>query len=54
VASLKVLDIHSDKMQLFIRNAKGSKDRYALLSQNNLEMLRATSGKAFEGQLKNV
>ena len=41
VASLKVADIHSDKMQLFIRNAKGSKDRYALLSQANLEMLRA-------------
>lgn len=41
VASLKVSDIHSAKMQLFIRNAKGSKDRYALLSQANLEMLRA-------------
>lgn len=41
VASLKVSDIHSDKMQLFIRNAKGSKDRYALLSQANLEILRA-------------
>lgn len=40
VASLKVSDIHSAKMQLFIRNAKGSKDRYALLSQANLEMLR--------------
>lgn len=41
VASLKVSDIQSDKMQLFIRNAKGSKDRYAILSQANLEMLRA-------------
>ncbi|KJS15385.1 MAG: integrase [Peptococcaceae bacterium BRH_c4b] len=41
VASLKVADIHSDKMQLFVRNAKGGKDRYALLSQANLEMLRA-------------
>ncbi|EHQ88934.1 tyrosine-type recombinase/integrase [Desulfosporosinus youngiae] len=40
VASLKVSDIHSQKMQLFIRNAKGSKDRYALLSQANLEILR--------------
>ena len=40
VASLKVSDIHSDKMQLFIRNAKRSKDRYAILSQANLEMLR--------------
>lgn len=33
VAGLKVTDIDSKKMQLFIRNAKGSKDRYALLSQ---------------------
>jgi site-specific recombinase XerD len=41
VASLKVSDIQSDKMQLFIRNAKGNKDRYALLSQANLEILRA-------------
>jgi integrase/recombinase XerD len=37
---LKVSDIDSKKMQLFIRNAKGSKDRYALLSQSNLEILR--------------
>ncbi len=40
VASLKVSDIDSSKMQLFIRNAKGSKDRYALLSQANLDILR--------------
>ena len=42
VASLKVSDIHSDKMQLFIRYAKGGKDRYALLSQANLEYLELT------------
>ncbi|MBC2721741.1 MAG: tyrosine-type recombinase/integrase [Desulfosporosinus sp.] len=46
VASLKVSDIHSAKMQLFIRNAKGSKDRYALLSQANLDILR-TYWKAY-------
>ncbi|CAI3718693.1 MAG: tyrosine-type recombinase/integrase [Clostridium neonatale] len=46
VASLKVTDIDSKKMQLFIRNAKGSKDRYALLSQANLEILR-TYWKAY-------
>ena len=40
VASLKVSDVDSKKMQLFIRNGKGSKDRYALLSQSNLEILR--------------
>jgi len=39
-ACLKVSDIDSKKMQLFIRNGKGSKDRYALLSQSNLEILR--------------
>lgn len=46
VAALKVSDIDSNKMQLFIRNAKGSKDRYALLSQANLDILR-TYWKAF-------
>ena len=40
VCCLKVSDIDSKKMQLFIRNGKGSKDRYALLSQANLEILR--------------
>lgn len=40
VSCLKVSDIDSKKMQLFIRNGKGSKDRYALLSQDNLEILR--------------
>lgn len=40
VAALKVSDIDSEKMQLFIRNAKGSKDRYAILSQANLDILR--------------
>ena len=40
VVALKVSDIDSQKMQLFIRNAKGSKDRYAILSQANLDILR--------------
>jgi integrase/recombinase XerD len=40
VASLKVSDIDSKKMQLFIRNGKGSKDRFALLSIANLKILR--------------
>ncbi len=40
VANLKVADIDSRKMQLFIRNGKGGKDRYAILSQTCLEELR--------------
>ena len=40
VSSLKVCDIDSKKMQIFIRYGKGGKDRFALLSQTNLEMLR--------------
>lgn len=40
VARLKVSDIDSKKMQLLIRSGKGSKDRYALLSQGSLEILR--------------
>ena len=39
-ACLKVSDIDSNKMQLFVRKGKGSKDRYALLAQSNLEILR--------------
>lgn len=46
VVALKVSDIDSTKMQLFIRNAKGNKDRYAILSQANLDILR-TYWKAY-------
>lgn len=40
VANLKVSDIDSQKMRILIRSGKGDKDRYALLSQTNLEILR--------------
>ena len=40
VVNLKVTDVDSSKMQLFIRNSKGSKDRFAILSQACLEVLR--------------
>lgn len=40
VASLKISDIDSQKMQILIRNGKGSKDRFALLSMSNLKILR--------------
>lgn len=40
VTSLNVSDIDSQKMQIFIRNGKGRKDRFAILSQANLEVLR--------------
>lgn len=40
VSSIKVSDIDSKKMQIFIRNGKGGKDRFALLSQSNLDVLR--------------
>lgn len=40
VAKLRVSDIDSKKMQIFIRAGKGEKDRFALLSQVNLELLR--------------
>ncbi len=39
-ANLRVSDIDSKKMQIFIRAGKGEKDRYALLSQVTLELLR--------------
>lgn len=39
--NLRVKDVDSDRMQLFIRAAKGKKDRYTLLSEKLLPLLRA-------------
>ena len=39
-AHLKVSDIHSDSMRIYIHQAKGNKDRYSILSRNNLLLLR--------------
>lgn len=39
-AKLRVNDIDSKNMQIIIREGKGKKDRYSLLSQNNLILLR--------------
>jgi site-specific recombinase XerD len=39
-ANLKVSDVDSQKMQLLIRNGKGGKDRFAILSQACLDVLR--------------
>jgi len=38
--NLKITDIDSKNMQIFIREGKGKKDRYTLLSKSNLEILR--------------
>ena len=40
VCNLKVTDIDSKNMQIFIRQGKGKKDRYSLLSKLNLQVLR--------------
>lgn len=40
VANLKVSDVDSQKMQLLIQNGKGGKDRFAILSQACLDVLR--------------
>jgi site-specific recombinase XerD len=40
VTNLKLSDIDSDRMQIFIENAKGKKDRYVTLSPILLEVLR--------------
>jgi site-specific recombinase XerD len=39
-AKLKGLDIDSNNMQIVIRQGKGKKDRYSLLSKTNLNLLR--------------
>ena len=38
--SLRVRDIDSEAMRVFVNHGKGGKDRYTLLSQTNLEILR--------------
>ena len=48
---LKVKDIDSKNMQIFIKSAKGNKDRYTILSKTNLTILREywkTCGKPTE------
>jgi integrase/recombinase XerD len=37
---LKVKDIDSNNMQIFVRQSKGNKDRYTMLSKTNLSVLR--------------
>ena len=37
---LQVSDIHSDRMRILVRQAKGNKDRYSILSKTNLLLLR--------------
>jgi integrase/recombinase XerD len=39
-ARLRISDIDSKNMQIIIREGKGKKDRYSLLSNNNLNILR--------------
>lgn len=54
--NLKIADIDSNSMKIHIREAKGKKDRYVMLSQNSLKLLREYYKKyqpkeyIFEGQ----
>jgi len=40
VTRLKISDIDSKNMSIFVHQGKGKKDRYTVLSQRNLELLR--------------
>jgi site-specific recombinase XerD len=40
VCKLKAEDIDSEKMRIFVRNSKGKKDRYTVLSKTSLRYLR--------------
>ncbi len=40
MACLKITDIDSKRMMVYIRQGKGGKDRYSILSQTTLECLR--------------
>ncbi len=41
IARLRTQDIDSEQMRIFVSHGKGGKDRYTVLSQRNLELLRA-------------
>lgn len=41
VVGLQIKDIDSDRMQIFVQNAKGKKDRYVMLSPVLLDILRS-------------
>lgn len=40
VVKLRIQDIDSKQMRIYVQKGKGSKDRYTLLSERNLELLR--------------
>jgi site-specific recombinase XerD len=40
ISNLKIQDVDSKSMRLFLRQAKGNKDRYTILSSRGLEALR--------------
>lgn len=40
IANLRVEDIDSKNMRIFVREGKGNKERYTMLSKQSLEMLR--------------
>jgi integrase/recombinase XerD len=60
VACLKITDIDSKRMMIYIRQGKGGKDRYSLLSQTALQCLRQYWREyrpkewLFEGQKENT
>jgi integrase/recombinase XerD len=41
ITSLRIQDIDSENMRIFVHHGKGGKDRYTLLSNDNLNLLRA-------------
>lgn len=40
ITNLRVEDINSKTMRVFVREGKGNKERYTILSKQSLEMLR--------------
>jgi site-specific recombinase XerD len=40
IVRLRICDIDSESMRIFVHQGKGGKDRYTLLSQDNLDILR--------------
>ena len=45
IANLRVEDIDNKNMRIFVREGKGNKERYTILSETSLKMLRVYWGK---------
>lgn len=54
ITNLRVEDIDSKNMRIFVREGKGKKERYTILSKKSLEILRNYWTKYRQKKEKNI